>query len=93
MTEHVQARLKDRQEMLYHVVWSVIMDGPHAWEAVHDELRRQIPAGDLSIENKGWVIYPPHPSAVGTNSYDTRGSTKQTRQLVSFIADVPLASR
>jgi hypothetical protein len=70
MTERIRGHLKDRQEMLYHVLWSCIMDGSPAWNAARSEMLKQISAGDTSIDNKTWLIYPPHPSAVGTNSYD-----------------------
>ncbi len=70
MAKRVQGHLKDRQEMAYHVLWSVVMDGPDAWKTVQEEVRRQVRTGDLSMDDKGWVIYPDHPSAVGTNTYD-----------------------
>jgi hypothetical protein len=61
--------LNDRAEMLYHVLWSVIMDGEAAWDAAAAELGRQASGGDCSHNNKGWVIYPRHPYMVGTNGY------------------------
>jgi len=70
MTDRIRGHLKDRKEMLYHVLWSCIMDGSPAWNAARSEMVKQISAGDTSIDNKTWLIYPPHPFAVGTNSYD-----------------------
>lgn len=64
--------LKDRPEMLYHVLWSVIMDGEAAWDAAAAELARQASGGDCSHDDKGWVMYPRHPYYVGTNSYPIR---------------------
>jgi hypothetical protein len=70
MTEKIRPHLQGREEMLYHVLWSDIMDAPLAWAAAQAEMETQAEKGDTPIENKGWMIYPPHPSAVGTNSYD-----------------------
>jgi tetratricopeptide (TPR) repeat protein len=54
------AMLGKRRDMLFHVLWSRVMD--EAWDAAwerafpHDTLPQVV-----------WVIYPEHPRAVGTN--------------------------
>jgi hypothetical protein len=65
MTE-IRPHLAGREEMMYHVLWSVILDGP-AWDTARAEMLKQVRSGDRSADNKGWVIYPPHPFRVGTN--------------------------
>jgi len=71
MVADIRPHLAGREEMLYHVLWSDIMDASFAWDIARAAMTRQVPSGDTSSDNKGWVIYPPHPSDVGTNSYDT----------------------
>jgi hypothetical protein len=68
MIAQIRTNLAGRDEMLYHVLWSVIMDGGPAWDTARDEMNRKIDAGDTSIENKAWLIYPSHPFQAGTNS-------------------------
>ncbi len=70
MIEQIRQHLKDREEMLYHVLWSDIMDGPLAWDMAQSKLKEQIKTGDISITNKAWLLYPAHPFRVGTNSYN-----------------------
>lgn len=67
----IQANLAGRDEMLYHVMWSVVMDGGPAWDAARAEMNRKIKAGDTSTENKAWLLYPSHPYDAGTNNYST----------------------
>ncbi|HCO95203.1 MAG TPA: hypothetical protein DIU00_14835, partial [Phycisphaerales bacterium] len=67
----IQPHLAGRDEMLYHVLWSVIMDGGPAWDAARAEMNKKISNGDTSTENKAWLLYPPHPFRVGTNSFNT----------------------
>jgi len=68
MIAQVRQHLAGRDEMLYHVLWSVVMDGDPAWDAARDQMNRKIDAGDTSTENKAWLLYPSHPFQVGTNS-------------------------
>jgi len=70
MIAEIRAHLKGQDEMLYHILWSIVMDGPFAWNTAKAELSRQITTGDTSIENKAWLIYPHHPFRAGTNSYN-----------------------
>ena len=67
----IRPHLRGREKMLYHVLWSDIMDGPLAWNAARAEMTKQVKSGDTSIDNKAWLLYPPHPFRVGTNSYST----------------------
>ncbi len=71
MAADIRPHLAGREEMAFHVLWSDIMDGPLAWGTAKAAMNRQVKAGDTSSDNKGWLIYPPHPSDVGTNSYNT----------------------
>jgi hypothetical protein len=68
MIAQIQTNLAGRDEMLYHVLWSVIMDGGPAWGAARTEMNKKIDAGDTSIQNKAWLLYPSHPFRAGTNS-------------------------
>jgi len=69
MIRQILPTLKDHKEMVYHVLWSVIMDGPLAWQAAGQTLKQQVKHGDTSFNNKGWLVYPRHPFKCGTNSY------------------------
>jgi hypothetical protein len=70
MIAQIRLHLAGRDEMLYHVLWSVVMDGGPAWDAARAEMNRKISAGDTSTENKAWLIYPSHPFQAGTNSWN-----------------------
>ena len=72
MITEIRPHLAGREEMMYHVLWSVILDGP-AWGTARAEMLKQVHSGDTSSNNKGWVIYPPHPFDVGTNSSSGAG--------------------
>jgi hypothetical protein len=69
MIDQIRPHLAGREEMLYHVLWSVIMDGGPAWDTARAEMNKKLRAGDTSIQNKAWLIYPSHPFRAGTNSY------------------------
>jgi hypothetical protein len=71
MITQIRLHLAGRDEMVYHVLWSVIMDGGRAWDSARAEMNKRIDAGDTSTENKAWVLYPSHPFRVGTNGYNT----------------------
>jgi hypothetical protein len=64
----IRPYLAGRDEMLYHVLWSIVMDGKPAWDEARAEMNRKIDAGDTSIQNKTWPLYPSHPFRAGTNS-------------------------
>jgi hypothetical protein len=68
MIEEVLQNLEGREYMLFHVLWSLIMD--NAWGAAEEAMKKQVKTGNVSFYNQGWVIYPPqsHPSGAGTNS-------------------------
>ncbi len=68
MIAQIRTNLAGRDEMLYHVMWSVVMDGGPAWDAARAEMNKKIKAGDTSTENKAWLLYPSHPFRAGTNS-------------------------
>lgn len=77
MIARIQSNLAGRDEMLYHVMWSIVMDGGPAWDAARAEMNKRIKAGDTSIENKGWLLYPSHPYRAGTNSYGSSSGRLQ----------------
>jgi tetratricopeptide (TPR) repeat protein len=54
------ALLGQRRDMVFHVLWSRVMD--EAWDAAW---RRAFPEDTLPLVV--WVTYPEHPRAVGTN--------------------------
>ena len=68
MITQIRVNLAGRDEMLYHIMWSVVMDGFPAWVAARAEMNKQIKSGDTSIYNKAWLLYPSHPFRAGTNS-------------------------
>mgnify|MGYP001046101047 CR=1 FL=1 len=68
MIAEIRPRLAGRDEMIYHVLWSVVMDGGPAWDAARAEMDKKIDAGDTSIQNKAWLLYPSHSCRAGTNS-------------------------
>jgi tetratricopeptide (TPR) repeat protein len=67
MITRLQEVLKDRKNILFHVLWSRIIDcvWREAWEL-------EFPGG--KYPRVSWVIYPEHPFAVGTNKYSMPGS-------------------
>jgi hypothetical protein len=69
MTGQIAAHLKGREQMLYHVVWSIVMDGPVAWNTLDNELKKQLGKNDASITGTMWWKYPNHRYRAGTNSY------------------------
>ena len=69
MVQPICARLAGNEQMLYHVLWSVIMDGPIAWQVASEMLKQQVKSGDISIDGKGWLVYPAHSLHCGTNTY------------------------
>lgn len=69
MIQQIRPTLEDHEEMLYHVLWSVIMDGPVAWQVAGQTLKQHVKQGDTSFNHKGWLVYPRHPFKCGTNSY------------------------
>jgi hypothetical protein len=66
----IQLNLSGHDEMLYHILWSVVMDGGQAWDAARAEMNKKIDVDDTSTENKAWLIYPSHPFQAGTNSWN-----------------------
>lgn len=76
MIEQIRPYLQDREEMLYHVLWSDIMDMPIAWNSARVVMNKQVESGDTSIDNKVWLLYPSHRFRVGTNYYSTSSSSK-----------------
>lgn len=77
MIAQIRSHLDGRDEMLYHVLWSVVMDGDPAWDTARTEMNKKIEAGDTSTENKAWLLYPSHPFRAGTNSYNSSSGLLQ----------------
>lgn len=85
MTQEVAAHLKGHEEMLYHLIWSIIMDGPVAWDTLENELIKQLKKADASISGTIWMAYPNHPYRAGTNTYNDlkNGAVKITWSLTT----------
>jgi len=87
ITQEIAAHLKGHEQMLYHVVWSIVMDGPVAWSTLDSELKKQVGKDNISITGTGWWKYPNHPYRAGTNTY----SDLQTGQLaISWSLTTPM---
>ena len=87
MTQEVATHLKGHEEMLYHLIWSIIMDGPVAWDTLENELIKQLKKADASISGTIWMAYPNHPYRAGTNTYNDlkNGAVKITWSLTTPI--------
>ena len=85
MTQEVAVHLKGHEEMLYHFIWSIIMDGPVAWDTLENELKKQLKKADASISGTIWMAYPNHPYRAGTNTYNDlkNGAVKITWSLTT----------
>ncbi len=75
MVRQIIPLLRDREEMLFHVLWSGVMDGGAAWQAAATKMKAQVKKGDTSFHNKTWLTYPRHPFHCGTNTYDVPSGT------------------
>lgn len=69
MIEDIRPHLNGREEMLYHVLWSYVMDGRLTWQTLVSNLAAQVNATTVEIDGTAWVIYPSHPHRAGTNIY------------------------
>jgi hypothetical protein len=67
VVQQLGSHLGDRQDMLYHVLWSLVLDSSDAWQTVETTLRERVTQGDTSMRNKTWLLSPKHPAAAGTN--------------------------
>jgi hypothetical protein len=67
--------LRGNEDMLHHVVWSRIMDSPTAWEESWGTIGRLYRSSSWKNCGYNWIVYPPHPLAIGTNTYDLPFST------------------
>jgi len=68
IVKEIQAQLGGREEMLYHFVWSVVMDGDIAWKLLELHLQRSLQKDTIDLTTCWW-LYPEHPFSVGTNGY------------------------
>jgi hypothetical protein len=87
MTQEIAAHLKGQEQMLYHVVWSIIMDGQVAWITLDNELKKQLGKGDVSITGTSWWKYPNHPYRAGTNSY---GDLQTGQAKITWSPNTPM---
>ncbi len=71
MIEEITPHLQGHKSMLYHVLWSGMMDGRVAWDAAASELKSQISCKELNFNCTGWMIYPNHLYQCGTDTYGT----------------------
>ena len=69
IVEQLTPMLEGHEEMLYHVLWSVVMDGHLTWHVAGQVLQQRVKNGDISFNDKGWFIYPRHRFSCGTNTH------------------------
>ncbi len=81
--ETIEVQLNGHKEMLFHILWSIVMDGSVAWNAAQTELDEQVKIGDTKIQNTPWIIYPKHPYNYGTNCF---GNPDNQIMLVSITS-------
>lgn len=80
----IRPYLKGREDMLYHVMWSGIMDGGLAWQTLKEQLGRQLGIDDINLR-MGWWIYPEHSHRAGTNTY----GSAQGMLVITGLKDFP----
>jgi len=66
--EEIKPLLKEREEMMYHIIWSGIMDGQVAWSTLENELKKRLNKRNINLRT-GWWIYPTHAFSAGTRTY------------------------
>jgi len=67
MNQRLRIALKERQDVLFHILWTRILDAL-GWKAYKDQFSPDQMPTDLA-----WIVYPPHPYKVGTNSHNSSG--------------------
>jgi hypothetical protein len=67
--KQLRHHLNQQPEMLFHVLWSIVMDGV-AWQTVQTEFNNQLNKDKVSLEGVGWLMYPSHSYDCGTNTYN-----------------------
>jgi len=68
MVKEIKAHLQGHEEMLYHFVWSAMMDSDIAWKLLEVQLQRNLEKDAIDLATCWW-LYPEHPFSVGTNGY------------------------
>jgi hypothetical protein len=66
--QEIRPLLGQRQDMIYHITWSGIMDGRVAWSTLENELKKRLDKQDIDLRT-GWWIYPTHAFSTGTNTF------------------------
>lgn len=66
MVLRLREELGDRQDMLFHVLWSRVID--EIWTEAH-----QLAFPNEALPAVVWIVHPEHPYAVGTNYETTPG--------------------
>jgi hypothetical protein len=87
MIEEIRPHLKGHEVMLYHVVWSLVMDGHFAWTGLQNQLKKQL-GRDVTFTDTTWAIHPSHPYRVGTNTYDD--DVVKLRMAITWSPTTPL---
>ena len=67
--KQLRHHLNQQPEMLFHVLWSIVMDGV-AWQTVQTEFEKQFNKNKVSLKGVSWLTYPSHPYGCGTNTYN-----------------------
>ena len=95
MIRQVLQNLEGREYMLFHVLWSLIMD--NAWGPAEKAMKEQVKTGDVSFDNQGWLIYPPQKDGIGAGTYSdmtpsgawvrvtTSGNTPSANETIATI--------
>jgi hypothetical protein len=68
----IERHLANDEEMLYHLLWSWMMDGSVAWAVLKAQLRSELGTEAIDLATCWW-LYPRHPYHAGTNSYMSAG--------------------
>ena len=68
MVQQIRPHLRGREKMLYHIVWSGLMDGYYAWDTLGKQLAKELGNAQVDLRT-GWWIWPPHPYSSGTSTY------------------------
>lgn len=68
MVGEIRRHIRGEEPMLYHLLWSIVMDGPVAWKVQEVGLGKRLRKESVDMTTCWWM-YPDHPSQAGTNTY------------------------
>jgi len=70
MARKIRGGLKGQEQMLYHLLWSWMLDGRLAWMVLEAQLASLLQRESVNLATCWW-LYPRHAYHVGTNSYSS----------------------